>query len=211
MSRKKQIPEESAKRALILKTAQKLFVTQGYAEVSMDALADAVPVSKRTLYNHFRDKKALFTAVMQARCEFISQAIEKILLEENRDVVQMLTHMGKQFLSVVLKPEAINIYRTAITQVSHFPDMGKLFYASGPMRCKGMFADYLEKLDRQGELDIPNSKRAADVFFSMLVGRMQMRMLLGVEKRVKQKEMDEHIDYAVRVFMRGQRPAAARR
>ena len=34
-------------------------MAQAYSEVSMDALADAVPVSKRTLYNHFHDKKSV--------------------------------------------------------------------------------------------------------------------------------------------------------
>src|SRR5271155_1772711 len=106
MSRKKQDRGESDKRALILKAAQKLFVTQGYAEVSMDALADAVPVSKRTLYNHFRDKKALFIAVMQSRCQFIADSIKEILVVDRQDVEEALTACGRQFLDVVLRPEA---------------------------------------------------------------------------------------------------------
>src|ERR1700733_5577876 len=115
MGRKKQIPEESEKRALILKTAQKLFVTQAYNEVSMDALAEAVPVSKRTLYNHFRDKKTLFAAVMQGRCQrVLGQLMQTLEGGARRSVEQTLTAIGQQFLRVVLEPDALNIYRTAL-------------------------------------------------------------------------------------------------
>jgi hypothetical protein len=40
----------------------------------------------------------------------------------------------------------------------------------------------------------------------MLVGRMQMRQLLGVDKHISPKEIREHIHYAVKVFLRGQQP-----
>src|SRR5665213_1216003 len=99
MGRKKQIPEESAKRALILKTAQKLFMEQGYSKVSMDALAEAVPVSKRTLYNHFNDKSALFIAVMQERCQQVFEKFERTLKDGERSVEQTLTLLGEQFLN----------------------------------------------------------------------------------------------------------------
>jgi TetR/AcrR family transcriptional repressor of mexJK operon len=206
MTRRQTNPLESTKRTQILKVAQRLFVKQGYGEVSMDALAEAVPVSKRTLYNHFKDKKALFVAVMQNRCGFISSSIEHILLKEPGDLEETLTEMGRQFLSVVLQPEAINIYRTAITQVAHFPDIGKLFYASGPMRCKELFADYLKGQHQRGTLHVSDPTRAANLFFSMLVGRMHMRLLLGVDKRIPQTEISEHIHYVVGVFLRGQMP-----
>jgi AcrR family transcriptional regulator len=56
MGRKKLDIATSETHARILKTASKLFISKGYNAVSMDAVADAAPVSKRTLYNHFKDK-----------------------------------------------------------------------------------------------------------------------------------------------------------
>jgi TetR/AcrR family transcriptional repressor of mexJK operon len=212
MGRKKREEGTGEKRELILKAAQKLFVTQGYSDVSMDALALAVPVSKRTLYNHFSDKKALFTAVMTRRCQFMADSIKEILVKDEQNVEQTLTVCGRHFLDVVLHPDAINIYRTAITQAPHFPDMGKLFYESGPKRSMKILAEYLGSylttLDSRGILHVPDSMRAAGVFFSMLVGRMQMRILLGVDKRIGRKEIEDHIGYVVQVFLCGNQPAA---
>ena len=142
---------------------------------------------------------------MQSRCQFISNSITQILMQNEKSAEQALTETAEQFLSVVLQPQAVNIYRTAITQVQQFPELGKLFYESGPMRCMAILASYLKKLHLNGELNIADPKHAAGVFFSMLVGRMQMRMLLGVEKQISQKEIDNNIRYVVRIFLRGQK------
>jgi AcrR family transcriptional regulator len=51
-------------RSLILKRAQRLFLQRGYADVSVGEVADAVGVTKPTLYYHFGNKEALYAAVL---------------------------------------------------------------------------------------------------------------------------------------------------
>ena len=55
----------AGKPAAIVAAAKRLFLGQGYGATSMDAVAREAPVSKRTLYNHFPSKEALFTAVVK--------------------------------------------------------------------------------------------------------------------------------------------------
>ncbi len=205
MGRKKQDPENSAKRLQILKTAGKMFMTLGYSEVSMDALAQAVPVSKPTLYHYFKDKKALFTAVMQSRCQMLFSQLQETL-REGQSVEQTLTSIGHQFLDVILEPDAINIYRTALTEAQQFPELGKLFYESGPKRSTAVLADYLKKLHAKRVLYVPDAEMAAIVFLGMLSNRTQMKCLLGLKKRVGPKKKDEIIRYVVKVFLHGQQP-----
>ncbi len=52
--------------AAILSAAQKLFLAQHYADVSMDDIAEAAGVTKGALYHHFASKKALYLAMMHA-------------------------------------------------------------------------------------------------------------------------------------------------
>jgi TetR/AcrR family transcriptional repressor of mexJK operon len=203
MGRKKQNPAESAKRSLILKQAGKMFMTLGFSAVSMDALAEAVPVSKRTLYNHFNDKKALFTAIMQSRCQLLFNQLQESL-NEHQGIEKTLTAIAEQFLAVVFEPDAINIYRIAITEAQSFPEMGKLFYESGPKRSTMMLASYLEKTHKKGLLSIKNPELAANVFLSMLTNRMQMQCMLGLKKSTSKKEKKEIISYVVQVFLHGQ-------
>jgi AcrR family transcriptional regulator len=52
-------------RRRILDAAYKLFRSRGYSRVSMDEIAAATTVTKRTLYYHFTSKDSLLTAVLE--------------------------------------------------------------------------------------------------------------------------------------------------
>jgi TetR/AcrR family transcriptional repressor of mexJK operon len=202
MGRKKQNLDESPKRLLILKTASKMFMTLSYDEVSMDALADAIPVSKRTLYNHYKDKKALFSAVMQNRCQMVFSKLSEIL-QDNKSPEYTLTNIGQQYLGIVLEPDAVNIYRTAITESQKFPELGKLFYEAGPKRSTAILADYLKSLHTKKILNVPNPELAANTFMGMLLNRIQMKCMLGFQKRVSEEEKNDIVRYVVKVFLYG--------
>lgn len=53
-----------ATRARILRVAYRLFYRRGYGRVSMDAVAEAAGVTKRTVYQHFDSKDALLGALL---------------------------------------------------------------------------------------------------------------------------------------------------
>lgn len=63
-------------RRRILQSAHKLFRRRGYARISMDEIASASYVTKRTLYQHFESKDALLAAVLQAHHELALVAFE---------------------------------------------------------------------------------------------------------------------------------------
>jgi len=57
--------EGSDSRLRIVRAAYPLFVERGYDAVSMQEIADAVPIHKATLYHHFQNKDDLFRAVVR--------------------------------------------------------------------------------------------------------------------------------------------------
>jgi len=62
------MPRDAAKtRKRILDAAYAEFRRRGYSRVSMDEIASAARVTKRTLYYHFASKDALLTAVLEAQ------------------------------------------------------------------------------------------------------------------------------------------------
>src|SRR5262245_16145287 len=63
-----QMPRDAAKtRKRILDAAYAEFRRRGYSRVSMDEIASAARVTKRTLYYHFASKDALLTVVLEAQ------------------------------------------------------------------------------------------------------------------------------------------------
>ncbi len=198
-------PPEGGKRARILEVAGKMFMEQGYSAVSMDAIAEAAPVSKPTLYNHFDDKKTLFKAIMEARCGTIFDALEHSF-DEGKDVASTLSIIGQRFLDLVLSPNAIAIHRVILAESGTFPDLGQLFYEAGPKKVIARLAAYFQRQHESGTLVVPDPARAASLFLNMIKGEHHMRCLLRLGGDTGGAERKRAIDYAVRIFIAGHAP-----
>ncbi|MBT5881739.1 MAG: helix-turn-helix transcriptional regulator, partial [Rhodospirillaceae bacterium] len=53
------------KHSDIIRSAESLFLQQGFGATSMDRIAEEAKVTKQTVYRYFPSKEALFAAVMQ--------------------------------------------------------------------------------------------------------------------------------------------------
>lgn len=194
------------KRDQILKVAGQLFMEHGFTAVTMESIAEAAPVSKPTLYNHFESKAALFFAVMEARADFLFHTIEGEI-KHDRSVEETLTKLAHSFLDVVLRPEAIRMYRIMIAEASNFPELGNIFYQSGPRRVSQLISDYLAKEHKEGRLYVENPDLSANFFINMIKGNGHMQCILALKEKIPPKERAEIIDYAVKVFLSGHRSA----
>ena len=61
-------------RGRVLEAAYKLFRRQGYNRVTMDDIAEAAKLTKRTLYHHFNSKDQLLADVLEAQHYLALQA-----------------------------------------------------------------------------------------------------------------------------------------
>lgn len=61
-------------RARVLEAAYKLFRRQGYSRVTMDDIAEAARLTKRTLYHHFHSKDQLLADVLESQHHLALQA-----------------------------------------------------------------------------------------------------------------------------------------
>jgi len=68
--------ESAAVPERIIEEATRLFVASGYASISMREIAEAVGVSKAGLYYHFKDKQALFLAILTANLDHLGSLIQ---------------------------------------------------------------------------------------------------------------------------------------
>ncbi|WP_447037219.1 TetR/AcrR family transcriptional regulator [Streptomyces sp. DSM 118878] len=69
-------------RERILAAAARLFADQGIAGTGMEQVAEAAPVSKRTLYAHFRSREELAIAYLQALVSS-GNTMEGVLIRED--------------------------------------------------------------------------------------------------------------------------------
>ena len=63
----------------IIKTATKLFLKNGIKSVTIDRIVKELHTSKRTVYNHFKDKTALLTACLATYHATIKKENEQLI------------------------------------------------------------------------------------------------------------------------------------
>lgn len=63
-------------RGQILDSAYKLFRRKGYSRVSIDEIAAATPITKRSLYYHFKSKDELLACMLQTQAELALKAFK---------------------------------------------------------------------------------------------------------------------------------------
>ena len=108
-------PKDLAKRQAILEAAKVLFLSNGYASTSMDAVAAEAGVSKLTVYSHFNDKETLFTAAVVAKCE---EQLPTLIYELTPEtpVENVLLNIARGFHHLINSDESVNL--VAVDQLS---------------------------------------------------------------------------------------------
>ncbi|TBV25192.1 TetR/AcrR family transcriptional regulator [Meridianimaribacter sp. CL38] len=87
----------------ILKTAVDLFLTYGFKSVTMDDIANAQGISKKTIYQYFENKTVLVEEAVMLLFQIISTGIEEIRTQEKNPIEEI--YEIKQFLMKNLKDE----------------------------------------------------------------------------------------------------------
>lgn len=184
-----------AKHEAILRGAKAVFLRKGFAEANMDAVAAKAGVSKMTLYRHFGNKEALFAGVIRALCEQIVDAgLERVFEQAPR---QALRSYAKKMIAIVFACETVELHRIVIAESRRFPKLGRLFYVTGPEKCVEVLARYLERHRRDRRLRIADPWRAAEEFLELLRGYAHLRLLLGLDKRPSERDLEARIEAAV--------------
>lgn len=196
-----------SKRQQILETAGILFMQNGFQSVSVDQIAAAVPVSKPTLYAHFKDKKDLFFTVISERCEFALVSL-KAGIDEGLSIEKSLEAFGMQFLTMLLSKEALQFHRLIIGESESFPEMVQMFYQSGPKRMHAVLEDYFKHLNKTKQLKIADPMMAAEIFISMIKSGTHFKCLLGIVDcgEISQADREKLVKTVVKIFIYGQKP-----
>jgi TetR/AcrR family transcriptional repressor of mexJK operon len=198
-------PKDLEKRAAILQAAKRLFTTQGFDGTSMDAIAAAAGVSKLTVYSHYQDKERLFVAAVECVCQ--EQMPAEIFLADLKGPIrrQLLT-IARAFFSLITSEEALAVHRTIVANAQQSPKLGQLFWEAGPKRTQEGFQAFLQEEVAAGKLEIADQHRAAMQFFCLLKGECHARMEFGCGEALTQREIDEHLNATVDMFLRAYAP-----
>jgi TetR/AcrR family transcriptional regulator, mexJK operon transcriptional repressor len=192
----------------ILAAAHTLFLQHGYGETSMDAIARHAAVSKATLYSHFDSKAALFAALIVTECRHLSDAIGRRALDQP-DIRDALLQVAYDFNNLLCSGDGLTMYRIVVAEVPRFPELGEVFYDSGPTIMIDRIANVLSRAADRGLLEIHDPRIAAIQFISLIRGELHLTRVLGLNKASKNPA--DYIEASVDLFLTGCRASQSRK
>jgi AcrR family transcriptional regulator len=138
---------DSAKREAIIAAATRAFFESGFAGTSIERVAADAGVSKVTVYSHFGDKRALFTAAIEAAC---SQIRDHFTIDEpvNGTLRTRLLAIGEALVAFLSRPEMVQFERRIAAETVNEPEIGATFLAAGPHRMKEALSEFLRACAR---------------------------------------------------------------
>ena len=187
----------------LLDAAERVFVGQGYARSSMEAIARAAGASRKTLYARYANKAEVLTAV-------VNRLLESALAPHREharaprakgDPRALLLQIARELASLSEAPHVAGINRLIFAEALQSPDLARLFldlhaHAAEDVR------EHLDALRDEGILPrLPDSRLAAVIFIEMVASMPRLRALLGAP--LGRKATNDLTAAAVDIFLHG--------
>jgi TetR/AcrR family transcriptional repressor of mexJK operon len=198
--------EAEARDARLLDVATRLFMERGFDSTSIDAVAEAAGVSKPTVYARYRDKRALFAAVLRGRIRRwlapVSAAAEAQATETSPKSIKTTLHeLSRHMVAYTLAPEAGALQRILSAQAVQFPELAKLANEEGWLRAVRGVSSILRQSAARGQIKVDDPELAADMFLNLVIGHCKRLALYGIAADPNTEE--RHRKAAVEFFLSG--------
>lgn len=165
----------NAKRRQILDGAEAIFLESGYEGASMSQIACRAGVSKGTLYNHFENKADLFGAVIEdlSRGKLAPAICQSYLTTMSCEAA--FTQLAERFITVLLEPGPLRLYRIIVAEAPHFPDLADTFWRHGFGRTLNTVTQWVEHWIEKGAIATDDPLFAAEQFMALCQTRLVQR------------------------------------
>ena len=161
----------------ILAAAQQLFLTEGYADTSMEAVALSSGVSKPTLYARYPAKADLFEAIVQDRLAAWAESDASVISAE-MPIDDWLRMIAVRHLEGMRRPEIRAFDRLIMAEAGRFPELARSFHEQGYRGAVRRVADRLAAAGRGDGMPAQNPDLVALLFVSGLIGWFRMETTL---------------------------------
>ncbi|MBD1863109.1 MULTISPECIES: TetR/AcrR family transcriptional regulator [Trichocoleus] len=187
------------KTAAILDGAIQEFLVKGYAATSMDRVAAAAGVSKATVYSHFQDKEALFTALIQRlACQKELFNSEKLQAIQDDPALVLRAFALEMLDKIQADPHLLTFVRLIIGESSRFPALARAFVQNVEKPSIELLTQYLAS---RPELRLPDPEVAARAFIGTIVHYVILKDLLHSGDLVPM-ERDRLLDNLLHLIIR---------
>lgn len=161
-------PANEALGQTIANAASELFVELGFQATTMDKVAQRAKISKLSIYRHFENKEALFSAAIAAHCH---QFAPLALIEGiDGSAADQLMLVGTSLLRTLLSPDVRSVEAMLMADQTNQKSLSKLHYEAGPAYVIAQIEALLRQLHAKAALKVPDPHQSARLFAALLKG-----------------------------------------
>lgn len=188
------------RRLAILKAATQVFHESGFNNASLNKIIELSGGSKRSLYDYFGGKEALFSAVVEDKCVQILESFSSAVTLSDKPARHTLNELGFNYAHAVMHPDRVALFRIVISEMPRFPNLAKRFYEVGPAAVQKILSPYLQKVFA---ISSAQADCAAMQFLEMVKSPLHMAVLLKSHENPTDSEIEVHVKSAVDIFLGG--------
>lgn len=197
---------EAARTDALIAAATRVFLRDGYGRASIDKVAYEAGVSTRTIYERFKNKGDLLTAVITRLVERDMESVLATAELERMDLRHALFTIGETITGRACDPDAAALFRIVATEAQRFPDLAAKMRGSTKARVDNAIANFFRSQIRRGNLALSDPDRAAVLFTQMICAELHECLLFGSAEEMSKLDFTAHLEQVIEIFMNGAVP-----
>ncbi|ARQ02203.1 TetR/AcrR family transcriptional regulator [Pseudorhodoplanes sinuspersici] len=192
-------PANQALGQTIIDAACELFVELGFQATTLDKVAERAKISKLSIYRHFENKEALFSAAIAAGCHQFTQTFFEGVDGSAED---QLMAVGSSLLRTLMRPEVSNVEAMIMADKTNQKSLSKLHYEARPAHVIAQLEALLRQLHAKALLNVPDPLRSARLFAALFKGS-DLLIIAGFDRARAEddREIESYCRSAVAMFI----------
>lgn len=189
--------DDAERRRRLLRAAEQVFLVKGYVSTTMADIAALAAMSKKTLYQVFESKQALFDTLMIERIARLSLPEVGAGTAPWAELAAALLAYGRRLLS----RDQVILTRLILANIASVPDAdARVGQLCG--QAEREVAQWLAGQAAGGWITIRDPAAAAETIFALAFGPLQTGLLLDLAEEPTEDELAARIDRSIRVCRR---------
>ena len=197
----REIGSGRSSRPAVIEAAIRCFLDLGYAGASTEAIARRAGVARRTLFNQFASKEALFAAAVEGLWSELelTSAIEAAIAHPEAEAGLLL--VGNAIADFWARPDTVPLARLVVAEGERFPFLRDGFDRFGRQPAERALTGYLTELSRRGSLRAPDVELATLQFVSLIKDPLWWPVIMGLAPPPSPKRRRAVVEGAVSMML----------
>jgi AcrR family transcriptional regulator len=201
--------DETPARQRILDAAFSAFMERGFAATSTLEIATRARVSKRELYALVGSKQEMLAACIAERAKRLQLPADLPEPHDQETLAHILEAFGARMLHEISDPTVIAVFRLAIAEAVHAPEVAQALNAIGVEPSRTALREIMSRARSAGLLG-GEANEMAEHFVGLLWGNLMSGLLLQTAERPSAREIARRAGSAtaalLRLYARGEEP-----